>query len=54
VLREVAHGLSNRETAQRLVLSEATVTYVTRIIAKFGTQGRAQGSSSPTGGTRPD
>jgi hypothetical protein len=41
-MREVAPGLSNRETAQRLFLSEATVTFVTRILAKIGTQGRVQ------------
>jgi DNA-binding NarL/FixJ family response regulator len=43
VLREVAHGLANREIAQLLFLSEATVkTYVTRILAKIGARDRAQ------------
>ncbi len=43
ILRHVAAGLSNREIASKLFLSEATVkTHVTRILAKLGLRGRVQ------------
>ena len=43
VLTMIAHGLSNREITERLVLSEATVkTHVARIIMKTGCRDRAQ------------
>ncbi|MDP8908074.1 MAG: response regulator transcription factor [Chloroflexota bacterium] len=43
ILRHVAGGLSNREIASKLFLSEATVkTHVTRILAKLGLRGRVQ------------
>ena len=43
VLTMIAHGLSNREIAERLVLGEATVkTHVARIIMKTGCRDRAQ------------
>jgi DNA-binding NarL/FixJ family response regulator len=43
ILRHVARGLSNREIAGLLFLSEATVkTHVTRILGKLGLRGRVQ------------
>jgi DNA-binding NarL/FixJ family response regulator len=43
ILMHVARGLSNREIASTLFLSEATVkTHVTRILAKLGLRGRVQ------------
>jgi DNA-binding NarL/FixJ family response regulator len=43
VLRLIAAGLSNREIADRLVVSGATVkTHVNRIFAKIGARDRAQ------------
>ncbi|MGI8728834.1 MAG: response regulator [Solirubrobacteraceae bacterium] len=43
ILRHVTRGLSNREIASTLFLSEATVkTHVTRILAKLGVRGRVQ------------
>jgi DNA-binding NarL/FixJ family response regulator len=43
VLREIAAGLSNREIAERLVISEATVkTHVNNIFSKANLRDRAQ------------
>jgi DNA-binding NarL/FixJ family response regulator len=43
VLRAVAEGLSNREAAQRLYLSEGTVkNHVTTVLAKLGVRDRTQ------------
>ena len=43
MLRAVADGLSNRETAGRLYLSEGTVkNHVTNVLAKLGVRDRTQ------------
>ena len=43
MLRLIASGLSNREIASRLYLSEATVkSHINRLFAKTGVRDRAQ------------
>ena len=43
MLRLIASGLSNREIASRLFLSEATVkSHINRLFAKTGVRDRAQ------------